>query len=519
MLRSLDREPPAGSKAGANALIELLSAARELIASEPKIDTCPLCRQPVNATELLAGIEARLKAADEQAAWLGRHADALKLFETEQTMLERAQADVVAAIAELARQAATAPPAIEVGLAARLTSVSSGASGDTTDATLERLAEQLTDVGRAHATDRERRAHISRLWKQHELAAQQGNSLEAESKKLERCLEIVRGMRQKFTDDLLKEVAGEVNRLYGEIHPNETEIGGARFYLDPNQRASLHQLVKFGNKADLPPQACFSESHLLTLAFCLWLAFAKRERTAETILVLDDVVHAIDNPHMQRLAILLAVEREHFAQVIVTTHSRRFQRYLRDGLAPSDRLDNRALRWSLQGGIVQGPSPHLAEQLEAALSNVLLNRDTVASQSGKLLEVILRQLAVLYRRPVPFAEPTEPTLGELFNAWSLREARRVIVERADGSAFVQAGTLGDVLDRLRGLTYIRNLVGAHVNTEADEVPDREVEAYGRCVLELWNLAVCTCGQIPRKAKDGAFVCHCRKLRFRPDRLD
>lgn len=526
-LQSLDSEPPAGSESENDALIQLLATARKLLAAQSPDESCPLCLRPVDIAELRAGIEARLSAYQEQAAWLGKRADAIKRVEAQRAMLERAQADVSKAAAELRSQAAAAPPSIEPDLANGLAAAAAEAEQITTftpDApirlTLERFAMRLTEVIRASVTESERRAQVARIWKQHDLYLQQGKALEVESKRLARCLEIVRGMRQEFTDTLLGEVAGEVNRLYRELHPNETELGGARFYLDPKQRASLNQVVKFGNKDDLPPQACFSESHLLTLAFCLWLALAKRERPAETILVLDDVVHAIDAPHMQRLAVLLAVEREHFAQVILTTHSRRFQRYLRDGLAPSGRLDVRTLRWSLRGGIVHGPSAHLAHQLKAALSRPLPDRHTVASKGGVLLEAILRQLAVLYRRPVPFTEPTEPTLAELLDAWSLKEAKKIGVEQqSNNSTYISMGTFGDVLTKLRGLSQIRNIVGAHTNTEADEVPDGEVEAFGQCVLELWNLVVCTCGQIPRKAKEGAFVCHCRRLRLRPDRLD
>jgi energy-coupling factor transporter ATP-binding protein EcfA2 len=527
-LQSLDREPPAGSESGAEALIQLLAAARKFIASESMAESCPLCRQPVDTTELRAGIEARLSASQEQAEWIEKRAKTLAHLDTQRAMLERAQTDVSKAATDLVNHAAAAPPAIEPGIAKDLASAAAEAAQNTTftpdspiRSTLEGLAMRLTEVTRALVTESERCTQVARIWKQYDLSVQQGKTLEDESKRLARCLEIVRGMRQEFTDTLLNDVADEVNRLYRELHPNEIEIGGARFYLDPKQRASLKQVVKFGNADNLPPQACFSESHLLTLAFCLWLALAKRERPAETILVLDDVVHAIDAPHMQRLAMLLAIEREHFAQIIVTTHSRRFQRYLRDGLAPSGRLDIRTLRWSLQGGIVHGPSPHLAKQLETALSKPLPDRHIVASKGGVLLEAILRQLAVLYRRPVPFTEPTEPTLNELLDAWKDRDARRVTVEQRtkDSSSYVLVGTFGDVLTKLRGLSQIRNIVGAHSNTEADEVPDGEVETFGKYVLELWNLVVCTCGQIPRKAKDGAFICHCRHLRFRPDRLD
>jgi energy-coupling factor transporter ATP-binding protein EcfA2 len=527
-LRSLDREPSAGSESGAEALIELLVAARKILAAESNENACPLCLQPVDIAALRAGIETHLRASEEQAQWLARRAAAMKRVETQQAFLERVQAEVLDAARALARQAATPPQSIEAGLAARLTAAAAEAEVATTttsrtddafDSTLAGLATLLTESARARVADNERRAHIARLWKQHDLACQQGKTLEDESDRLARCLKIARAMRQEFTDNILKEVAGEVNRLYRELHPNETELGGARFYLDPKQRASLHQAVKFGHSDDLPPQACFSESHLVTLAFCLWLALAKRERPAETVLVLDDIVHAVDAPHMQRLAVLLGAERESFLQLIVTTHSRRFLRYLRDGLAPSGRLDCRILRWSLRGGIVQGPSLHAAEQLEKALSKESPDRKTVASKGGALLEAILRQLAALYRRPVPFAEPPEPALSELFNAWSLNEARCITIERSSGSTFAPVGTLGDVLGKLHGLPHIRNLLGAPTNTATGEVPDREVQDFGRCILELWRLTVCACGQIPGKEKDGAFVCHCRQSRLRPDRLD
>lgn len=512
-VQSLDRESPAGSESGAAALIELLVAARKILTTDSQEDACPLCRQPVDLVHLRAGIETRLKSSEEQAEWLARRAAAMKRAETQTALLERIQAEVANAARALARHAAAPPQSIEASLAESLRSLES--LDDALDATLARLATRLTESANARAAESERRAQIARLWKQHDLARQQGKELASESDRLVRCLKIVRSMRQEFTDNILNEVSGEVNRLYRELHPNEPELGGARFYLDPKQRASLHQAVKFGHADDLPPQACFSESHLLTLAFCLWLALAKRENPADIILVLDDIVHAIDAPHMQRVAALLAAERKHFLQVIVTTHSRRFLRYLRDGLAPSSGLDCRILRWSLRAGIMHAPALHTAEQLEKALSQESPDRKTITSKAAALLEAILRQLAVLYRRPVPFAEPPEPALAELFDAWSPQDAQRVTIERSNSSA----GTLEDVLGKLHGLPNIRNLLGAPVSTEAGEIPGREAQEFGRCVLALWRLTVCACGQIPAKEKDGAFVCHCGQSRMHPARLD
>jgi hypothetical protein len=324
-------------------------------------------------------------------------------------------------------------------------------------------------------------------------------------------LQVVRGMRKAHVETVLGEVAGEVNRLYGQIHPGEMEVlGSASFHLDPRTRASLHHRVRFGSEENVAPQACYSESHLLTLALCLWLALAKRERPRETVLVLDDVVSGIDAAHMKRLAALLAEEGREFAQVIVTTRSQRLRRYLQSGLGPTKELDCRSLRWALAQGIACGLDPGDLERLRQELANAVPHRETAGTAAVRVLEALLRQLTLLYRRPVPFGEPPEPTLGELLDAWPKKDAERVRVERREQEAWAEIGSLGERLAPIRELEHVRNQAVAHLSAIGDEVPAAEVESYARAVASLADLFLCdACGQLPCRAKDEAYRCSCK----------
>lgn len=64
-----------------------------------------------------------------------------------------------------------------------------------------------------------------------------------------------------------------------------------------------------------------SELHLDTLGLCVYLALAKQSGNA--LVVLDDVLMSVDDPHLDRAVDLISEEASHFGHVIITTHSRR----------------------------------------------------------------------------------------------------------------------------------------------------------------------------------------------------
>ncbi|NJL58237.1 hypothetical protein HC928_26325 [bacterium] len=127
---------------------------------------------------------------------------------------------------------------------------------------------------------------------------------------LETTQKIIEEERKQFTDAILSEIADKVGELYEKIHPGEG-LNKISLQLDPKKRASLDINTEFNGSSGVPPQAYFSESHLDTLGLCVFLALAGIEAPDETILVLDDVLASIDEPHVERLISLIHEEAEH----------------------------------------------------------------------------------------------------------------------------------------------------------------------------------------------------------------
>ena len=139
--------------------------------------------------------------------------------------------------------------------------------------------------------------------------------------RLEAALDEMQAERRKFVDDVLRKVANRVGELYEEIHPGEG-LSKISLALDPDKRASLDILGQFPEKKDVPPGAYFSESHLDTLGLCIWLALAEMDDPKNTILVLDDVIASVDEPHVERAVELLYSLAQNFEHCIYTTHYR-----------------------------------------------------------------------------------------------------------------------------------------------------------------------------------------------------
>ena len=148
--------------------------------------------------------------------------------------------------------------------------------------------------------------------------------------KLERALEIAGEERRAFTDDVLSRIAAEVGRLYESVHPREGQ-NKISLQLDPKKRASLGMSVEFCGTDGLPPQAYFSDSHLDTLGLCVFLALAEMDDPASKVLVLDDVLGSVDEPHVERVVGMIYEVSKNFRHTIVTTHYRPWRERFRWG--------------------------------------------------------------------------------------------------------------------------------------------------------------------------------------------
>ena len=85
---------------------------------------------------------------------------------------------------------------------------------------------------------------------------------------------------------------------------------------------------------------------------CVFLALSALEEPEETILVLDDVLASVDEPHMDRLIEMLDSEAARFRHCIITTLYRPWTEKLRAGWLPNVQCQFVELaRWTPQMGV------------------------------------------------------------------------------------------------------------------------------------------------------------------------
>ena len=233
--------------------------------------------------------------------------------------------------------------------------------------------------------------------------------------------------RQKFTDNIITEIAQEVSNLYEKVHPGEG-LDKIALQLDPARRASLNLQADFEGH-DAPPQAYFSQSHLDTLGLCVFVALALRDRAEETVLLLDDVLGSVDEPHVERVIGMIYEISTKFQHTIVTTHYRLWREKYRWGLLKPDQKCQfvELTTWSLgQGLALSGSIPEIV-RLKTLLSDPNPDVQSICGKAGVILEALLDFLTLKYGCAVPRRQGAAYTLGDLLPAvkGKLKEALRV----------------------------------------------------------------------------------------------
>lgn len=496
------------------ALLTLLQQARDLVSAHTDHNTCPVCEQTVRTPELLSALDQRL---DSMAA-LRETAEAANAARAEherlQTLWQAALDEFGAALARLAEHSALpeCPPTLAETIAEALaTDLAPRQRAEHFQHAAPRLA-QLLDGQQIMAES------ISKTLDQHRLIAENWKSVldyrtaaqqyEQRLKAAELALETVEKTRKRFIDNELTAISADVDALYQTLHPGE-HLGDIRLFLKEKGKNSLELSARFHGHADLAPQSVYSESHLDTLALCIFFALAKRYDGADTILLLDDVLSACDEAHLDRFIDLLHREAPHFAHVVVTTHYRPWRERYRQQRAPNDVHFIDLKPWSLTQGIGYRKIQSDITDLKNALANI--NRREIAASAGVVLESVLDYLTMLYACRLRRNPKNVYTLGELLDAVLAKLAGSLSVEHyAKDSAGTPARVLGPVslkplLLEIKRLSDLRNIVGAHYNPAGAEAGDQEVQHFGEKTLELVSLLCCPQdGSLPNKAESGSY---------------
>jgi ABC-type Mn2+/Zn2+ transport system ATPase subunit len=492
-------------------LIELLRDARGYLDASPDQAACPVCEQPIGAEDLRRRIDARLTSMtalgelrDKLEAANRAHQTAAAIAERERSGMLEAARSLAEAVGSADQSLPAALPVDEAGLRKLIEDVLV-----TRDALIARRDDAQKAVNQFNS--------INQFYRRIVESEEDLREAEALRQGLERALEIVQGERIAFIQRVLAEVRDETNRLYAMIHPDEP-LGLDQLLLDENKKGSLLQICRFEGVSDVTPQAYFSESHLDTLGFCLWLAIAKLSSGGDAVVVLDDVFTSVDSVHFTRILDLLMAECENFNQVIITTHSRQWRDRYAAQQIPHDKTSFVELQsWTRGGGIRASRTRVNVEALLEHLEASPFDRQIVASKAGVLAESLFDWLTQVYECPLPRRRGGNYTLGDLCNALK-RLSKQLVVRRPSGAedAAVEEVSLSALFNAITELTWIRDQVGAHFSLRGADVSDADVRMFAQNVARLATTLACSrCGGLAQKPKGTHFVCGCAKTQMLP----
>jgi hypothetical protein len=324
--------------------------------------------------------------------------------------------------------------------------------------------------------------------------------------RLEKALEIVESERRLFTDNILAQIAGEVGRLYEAVHPNEG-LNKISLELDPNKRASLEINASFCGKSTRP-QAYFSDSHLDTLGLCVFLALSAMDQQQNTILVLDDVLASVDEPHVERLIEMLYSEAIKFRHCIITTHYRPWKQKLRWGWLQNGQCQFVELaKWTPSNGLMHIRSIPDVQRLRELLAESPPDPQLVCAKAGVILEAALDFLTLNYECSVPRRHSGLHTLGDLLPAVDkkLRQALRIEVltgKDSGGTPTYKTVILMPLLDELTRISQARNVFGCHFNELSFDMLDADALNFGKQVLDLMEALTDEEAGWPKNSKSG-----------------
>jgi hypothetical protein len=468
---------------------------------------CPLCRSNANAEGLAKDIASRLAklgALRTATATSQKYTMSLTTAQNAVTQLDADYAKAVAAYSTAmgghawkaeVELFANAPPADVPSLAAWL--VASDAIAQTWPAVEAAWRDEKKFTATLKAASERYKANLSTR-----------TESEALIPKLEEALKHCIEQRQAFTNKIIGGIAQDIGKLYEKVHPGEG-LDVIALPLDPKKRASIELEASFSGQ-DVPPQAYFSQSHLDTLGLCVFLALAARDRPDATILLLDDVLGSVDEPHVERVVGMIYEVSVNFRHTIVTTHYRPWREKFRWGVLKPDQLCQfvELKQWTLDEGVALAGSIPEVVRLRALLADPNPDVQAVCGKAGVILEALLDFLTLKYGCAVPRRVGGAYVLSDLLGAVNGKLLAALKSETLDhsvsGAPVVTVTELKPILDEIAKLAQARNVMGAHFNAVAFDLYPIDGLKFAKLVEQLSSTLICPDFGWPNKDKSGSY---------------
>lgn len=520
---------PSIDSATAIQLLESLEKAKTYVEADAALDKCPTCLRPIGREALLSTIDTELSQLKELKTLSDNRKQIQEKIKSMISLVNDAVTSVVKALKNVHE-------ATRVGGIPEIASLAIARPSwqDTIQDTLSLIAfcDQFQEIQTSleHQRDSAQRDvsqfnSVKEWWSGIKEVNDKAADLIRIKNGLKNTLDIVHDKRVTFTQGILDGIQQEANRLFQTIHPGEN-LGLEQLKMVEDRRSSIDQTGVFYGHAGIPPQAVFSESHLDTLGFCVWLSLAKREAPTDTTLLIDDIFSSVDATHLSRVIDLISAEAQNFLRIVVATH----YRFWWDRCKNAQGIQRVHLgRWCATNGIAAQNMPRVLDELQAKIAEPVLDRQAVASKAGILLESILDDLALLYECALPYNKSNLYTLGALQDACKKLFSKHNLTVQIDTNWNVdsqpenwQATIAKTAYERINNLQFIRNQVGCHFNISGMEIPDNDVRDFGFATIALVEALICpNCGMLPtKKTNHGTHLqCSCAKKAARMTPVD
>ncbi len=491
-------------------VLDILKAAQTHFQKHPNPSVCPLCESSEKAHGLVAAVTRRIESEGQH----NKLEAAKQALAGSSRAVEQAQQRVDDARAEAANDAAAFEayctsaddpadiPVPALPLAADIEQWDGWivAHQDTRD--------QWARTAEACVADKKFVGALRTSLKALDDNEQRAEELEALVPRLKQTLELVERERKKFTDAILSAISTRVGELYEAIHSGEG-LNKIVLALDAARRASLDIATEFGGQADSPPQAYFSDSHLDTLGLCVFLALAERDTSEGKLLVLDDVLGSVDEPHVERIIEMIYDASAKFRHCIMTTHYGPWRHKYRWGWLKNGQCQFVELsHWSLQKGMSHSRNIPEVERLRAMLGEAAPDHQAICAKAGVILEAVLDFLTLLYECKVPRKASGTYALGDLLPAIDDKLRRNLRVEHrhedAVGAVTYHPRALESHLVELARIAQVRNVMGCHFNSLSFDLLDSDGMAFGAEVLALADALIDHEAGWPRNGKSGSY---------------
>ena len=491
-------------------VLDILKAAQAHFRSHPNPSVCPLCESSEYADSLVAEVTRRIESQGQHNKLESAKqavAGKARAVELAQQRLEDARAAAATDAAAFQEYCTGGEVPADI-LVPAFPTVADTAQWGSWIVSHQDKRDQWARTAEGCVADKKFVGALRTSLKILEENEQRAKELEVLVPRLTQVLDLIECERKRFTDAILSAISIRVGELYEAIHPGEG-LNKIVLALEEGKRASLEIAADFGGNPDSPPQAYFSDSHLDTLGLCVFLALAERDAPENKLLVLDDVLGSVDEPHVERIIEMIYDAISKFRHCIVTTHYGPWRHKYRWGWLKNGQCQFVELsRWSLHKGMSHSRSIPEAERLRAMLGDAAPDHQAICAKAGVILEAILDFLTQLYECSVPRKASGTYTLGELLPAidGKLRKNLRVEHRHEDstGAVTYNPRALEPHLVELARIAQVRNVMGCHFNALSFDLLDSDALAFGAEVLALADALIDHEVGWPRNGKSGSY---------------